>query len=149
MMTFLQTFIIAVYFLANFLVFIKGYNETKVKRNAYGETPFLFPLGIFVCGDAVVFGLFWTLSSLVSLFLKDWYLFLLTVSVFWAVRSFGETIYWFNQQFSTIIRNKPEKMFLYKIFQNDSVWFAYQTMWQCLTILSIISSMYFSKLWLS
>jgi len=48
---------------------------------------------MFVWGDAVIFGLFWTVALIVAWVLKDWYLFLLIVSVFWVVRSLGETIY--------------------------------------------------------
>ena len=147
-MDILQQRIVLIYGLINFLVFLKGFYETKYKKSAYGPTPSLSILGMFVWGDAVVFGLFWTISSIVAWFLKDWYLFLLIVSVFWMVRSLGETIYWFNQQFSKINRNPPEKLMGYSIFQNDSIWFAYQIFWQCVTVISIISTIYFAHIWL-
>lgn len=147
-MNILQQRIVLIYGLVNFLVFVKGFYETKYKRNAFGLTPFLSILGMFVWGDAVVFGLFWTISSIIAWFLKDWYLFLLIVSIFWMVRSLGETIYWFNQQFSKINRNPPEKLMGYFIFQNDSIWFAYQIVWQCVMVISIISTIYFAHIWL-
>lgn len=142
-----QTIIFA-YGLVSFLAFLKGLYDTRNKKNAFGLTPYLSILGIFVWGDAVVFGLFWTLISIISLFLKDWYLFLLIISVFWLVRSLGETIYWLNQQFSKINRNPPEKLFGYFFFQNDSIWFAYQIYWQCVTIVSVVFTIYFANLWL-
>jgi hypothetical protein len=85
---------------------------------------------------------------LVTWWLNDWLLFWLIVSVFWAVRSWGETIYWLNQQFSTIERNPPKKHILYPIFHNDSVWFVHQIIWQCVTVISIVVSLYFGRLWL-
>jgi hypothetical protein len=132
----------------SFAVFLKGLVESK-KGKAYELTPFLLPFGIIAWGDAVVFGLFWTGVSLVSYFLNDWILFLLIISVFWVVRSLGETIYWFNQQFSQKAYdwNKPEKLLFHSIFKNDSIWFVYQIIWQCVTVVSIIATIYFTRLW--
>jgi len=145
-----QQIIILVYGAVNLLVFIKGFYESKHKKNAYGLTPHLFFLGIFAWGDAVIFGLFWTVSSFVSFLLHDWFLFLLIISVFWIIRSLGETIYWFNQQFSTksYSWNKPEKLLFHSVFHNDSIWFVYQIMWQCVTVISVVFSIYIAKLWI-
>jgi hypothetical protein len=147
-MTAWQKVTIAIWGTIHFLLFIKGFYESNKKKNAYGLTILLFPFGIFVWGDAVIFGLFWTLSSIATLLLKDWILFLLFISVFWLVRSAGETIYWFNQQFSPIKRNPPETLPLYKFFHNDSIWFIYQISMQCICVISIIFSIYFAHLWL-
>jgi hypothetical protein len=144
----LQQTIILIFGLVSFLVFLIGFYETKYKKNAFGPTLPLFILGVFVWGDAVIFGLFWAISSFISLYLKDWYLFLLIFSVFWVVRSLGETTYWFNQQFSKINRNPPEKLIGYSIFKNDSIWFAYQIAWQCVTVASIVFAIYFAGVWL-
>lgn len=145
-----QQILVGVYGFINLLVFVRGFNECKNKKNAYGLVVKLTPLGIFCWGDAVVFGMFWIATSLISLFLNDWYLFCLTVSVFWIIRSLGETIYWFNQQFSakTYDWNKPEKLVYNWLFHNDSIWFIYQIGWQCVTVISVIASIYFTKLWL-
>lgn len=142
-----QKGLVIVFGVITFIGSIKGLSESKNKKNAYGLTPYLFPFGIFVWGDAVVFGLFWTLVSIVVYLVQDWILFLLIFSVFWAVRSFGETIYWFNQQFSKINRNPPEKFRLYKIFHDDSVWFIFQIFFQCIAVISIIFSIYLAKIW--
>lgn len=147
-MEYWQELVLLIYALANLFVFSKGLYECKSRKNAYGLTPKLTLLGVFAWGDAVVFGPFWITSTIISYFLKDWYLFLLIVSVFWLVRSLGETIYWFNQQFSTINRNPPEKLPFFSIFKNDSIWYIYQIGWQCITVISIIFTIYLSKIWL-
>lgn len=138
------------YFFAifNFGVFLKGFHESNKEKNAFETTPFLLPLGIIVWGDAVAFGLFWIIVGIIVLILQDWILFLLIFSVFWVVRSLGETIYWFNQQFSQIVRNPPKTLPFYKYFHNDSIWFVHQIIWQCITVVSVIFSIYFAKLWL-
>lgn len=143
-----QKTILLVYGLLNLCVFAKGLHECKIKKNAYGLTPFLFLIGVFVWGDAVIFGPFWVLISLVSYLLNDWILFLLILSLFWVVRSLGETIYWFNQQFSKINRQPPEKLSGYRIFHDGSVWFAYQIFNQCIMVVALVFSIYLSKLWL-
>jgi hypothetical protein len=145
-----QDAVIVIYASINLVFFLKGFYESKYKKNAYGLTRLLLPLGMFVWGDAVVFGLFWVVSSIIVLVLRDWYLFLLTISIFWVVRSVGETIYWFNQQFSSKVHggNEPENLPWHSIFHNDSVWFIHQIIWQCTTVISIILSIYLTRLWL-
>src|SRR4030042_3658454 len=109
--------VLLLYSLLNLAVFIRGFYECRFRKNAYGLAHPLIFLGIIAWGDAVIFCLFWVGASFVSFILNDWYLFLLTISVFWIVRSLGETLYWLNQQFSEISRNPPEKLFLYSIFK--------------------------------
>ena len=142
-----QKIIVIIWGLFSLALSLKGFYESYDKKNVYGLTPYLSPWGIFVWGDAVIFGIFWTLVSVAVLILKDWILFLLIISVFWVVRSFGEAIYWLNQQFSTINRNPPEKLMFYKLFKNDSVWFIYQIFWQSITVVSLIFTIYFAKIW--
>lgn len=143
-----QNGVILFYSIFSFLGFAKGVHESKYKKNAYGLCRLYNVIGAFVWGDAVVFGLFWMLVSMVTLWLNDWILFLLFQSIFWLVRSIGETIYWFNQQFSPINRNPPEKFLIYKIFHNDFVWVVYQIFWQCIMVISAVLSIYFVALWL-
>ncbi len=146
-----QQVFVVFYAFVNFLAFIMGFYESKYKKNAYSLTHPLFILGIFAWGDAAIFGLFWFISSVMALVLNSWYLFLLIVSVFWMVRSIGETIYWFNQQFSSKKVNdwnKPKNLPFHSIFHNDSIWYVLQISWQCVTVISIISSIYVAKLWL-
>ena len=143
-----QKSILIGYGLLSLLLLMKGIYESIRKKNPYEETPLFFWMGIFVRGDAIVFGLFWFFASTVSYLLDDWALFLLILSVFWVVRSFGETVYWINQQYSDIKRNPPEKLRGYRFFGNDSIWFIYQIVWQCVTVISLIATIYFANLWL-
>jgi hypothetical protein len=143
-----QEAFLLIFVLINLAIFARGFYECKYKKNAYGPTYLLLPLGIFVWGDAIVFGLFWVGIALACYFLHDWILFLLIFSLFWVVRSVGETIYYFNQQFSKVIRQPPKKLIGYSIFQNDSIWFIYQTFCQCLTIISLVFAVYYASLWL-
>lgn len=145
----IQTIFISIFGTISLLLTIKGISELSIKKNHFKETRFLFWLGIFVWGDAIILGIFWFLSSLICVLLQDWTLFLLIVSIFWVVRSFGEIIYWINQQFSSINRNPPKNLFGYRLFKNDSIWFVYQVFWQCIMVVSIISSIYFTNLWMN
>lgn len=147
-MTNLQFWIILVYGLISLSVMVKGFVEVYKKDNAFGGgSVLLFLLGIFVWGDAVILGLFWILTVISCLLLKDWTLFLLVISLFWMVRSFGEIVYWISQQFSPIMRNPPENLMGYGWFKNDSIWFVYQVFWQCLLVVSIVASIYLSNQW--
>jgi hypothetical protein len=132
----------------NIFLGTRGFYESWKRKNAFGLIPYFSFTGAYVWGDAVIFGLFWSLVSLLCLILKDWLLFLLFISVFWLVRSIGETIYWFLQQFSSLVRNPPEKLLGFRFFHNDSIWFIYQICMQCVTVTTLISTIYISKLWL-
>lgn len=129
------------------VAFAKGYYECKYKKNPYGLMPYFVFLGIFVRGDAVVFGAFWVIASLVVLVINDWLVFLLIVSLFWVARSIGETIYWIHEQFAVKHRNPPSTLIGHSIFPNDSIWFVYQTFWQCVMVLAIIASLFIVRLW--
>ena len=120
-----------------------------INTGAYGLTPILYPWGIFVWGDALIFGLFWFFASLISIVLNDWNLFGLIFSIFWVVRGIGETVYWFNQQFSTVERVPLNILPFHRFFKDDSVWFIVQIIMQCITVVSIILSLYFAKMWLA
>jgi len=95
-------------------------------------------IGAFVWGDALIFGPFWILSSIIAMLAQRWFVFELIFLCFWLVRSFGETIYWFNQQFSSTIREKPETVIFYPLVKNNSVWFLMQIWWQCITAASLV-----------
>jgi len=143
-----QAIILVCFALFSLVGFISGIKQTTFKKRAYRQT-FIFNLvGAFVWADTVIFGPFWALVSLFCLLTKDWLLFLLIISVFWAVRSLGEIVYWLNQQFSGFNRNPPENFRLYPLFKNDSIWFIYQIFWQCVLVITIITSLYLAHLWL-
>ncbi len=130
------------------MLFVNSFHQTKHKKNAFGLTRPLFFIGAFVWADVVVFSPFWIVASLIPWYLQSWTLFLLILSVFWLVRSFGETLYWFNQQFSSINRNPIENLPLRSVFHNDSIWFVHQIFWQCISVLTIITTIYLSWSWL-
>ena len=131
-----------------FCISFYSYYQCKYKKNAYGPTPHLYLLSIYVWGDGMIFGSFFGLSSLACLLLDDWILFLLIFSVFHLVRSVGEAIYWFNEQFAVKHRNAPEKLPYYTLVKNDSIWFIYQIAHQCIAVVTIITSVYLFHLWL-
>lgn len=138
-----------IFSLLNFVIWVVSLYQCRVRRNNLGITFALLPLGIFVWADGVVFGLFWFLVSLAVYLMNDWILFLLIFSVFWVVRSLGETIYYFNQQFSTIRRIPGKSLPGYKVFADEyTIWFVYQIMAQVITVISIITSVYLFKVWL-
>lgn len=114
----------------------------KNKKNPYGLAKLFLPLGAFVWVDTIVFGLFFSLTSLVCLVLKQPLLFLLIYSVFWAVRSIGEQVYWFLEQFAIHHRNPPHTLWPKRWFKGEESWIVMQTVWQCVTVVSIVASVY-------
>lgn len=147
-MTYWQQAAILIYGSINLGVLLKAFYEIKYKKNTYGLASLFGLIGIFVWGDAVVLAPFWLVTSLITLYLKDWYMFLLIISIFWVVRSAGEVIYWISEQFSDKHRNPPQTLKFYKFFNSDAIWFVYQLFWQCTLIISLIASIYFTFLWL-
>lgn len=146
-MSWWQQLIVIGYGFVNLLFFIKGFQKVAKERNPYGRTDILSPFGIFVWGDAVIIGFFWSILSPVIWFFRSWYFFLLILSLFWVVRSFGEILYWMSEQFAQKHHNPPETLALYSLFKTDALWFMYQLIWQCILILSLFASLYFGKLW--
>lgn len=120
----------------------------NVRRNrTFSLTPLLYPLGIFVWGDAPILGAFWVVVAIAGMLVGNMAFFLLCVSLFWCVRSVGETIYWLLQQFSPLKRNPPEQLFGYRFVKDESIWFMYQLFWQCMTVVSLIFVLYFAFSW--
>ena len=143
----LELMAVSLYGIYSLVAFISGWRECK-KKNIFGIAPTYYLLGAFVWGDALVFGLFWTVVSAIIILVQDWLLFLLIVSAFWLVRSIGETIYWLLQQFTTIrrfpIRYLPGHVF----FGEEGVLFIYQTVAQIIAVISLITTVYLFNLWL-
>lgn len=143
----LQFYFVIVYILFNCACLFIFFKQFK-KKNYFGLSGIFNLIGIFVWGDAVLIAPFWILASIFCLYVKSFELFLVFLSVFWLIRSFGEVIYWINQQFSTVKRDKPKDLWPYKFFENDSVYFIYQLYWQIILILSVIAVVYSFHLWL-
>ena len=144
-----------IYITMGFLVYsllcsIFGFLECQ-KKNYRGQRGALifYPLGAYVWADAAVLGPFWVISTLALLYLNNWWLMWTYYFVFLSVRNLGETIYWFNQQFSTIERNPGKERFLWKYFQDEhTVHFVYQVLWQCATVSPVVMAIYSSYRWI-
>src|SRR5581483_12281010 len=104
--------------------------------------------GVFVWGDTLVVGPFWVILVCFALLFQNWYFFLLVISLFWVIRSFGEVLYWLLEQFAGKNRNPPHTLRFHKLFPGDAVWFIYQLFWQCVFVFSTLASLFFAKLWL-
>ena len=141
----IQTLFVAGFGAFSFSGFYLGLKNCVKKKNPYGLTRKYNVIGSFVWADAVVFGAFWVIMSIISLVFSSWILFLITQSIFWLIRSIGETIYWFNQQFAMKNRNPAHTLFISKIFPGDSVWVAMQIFWQCVAVLTSVSTLYLAK----
>lgn len=126
---------------------IRGIGKIR-KKNAFGGAGIFKIIGVFVWGDAVVFGGFWVIIGAMGVMrVIGWKEFLLTVVIFWGVRSLGEVIYWLNQQFSANRRNPPKNLWLGKYFPSDSIWFVYQIFWQCVLTVMIVLAILLVKKW--
>lgn len=131
-------------------LFIKSILEITQKKNPYGKFDLGIIYGGFVYADYMVFCAFWVTASFTIILLNDFLLFLLVYSVFWLVRSIGEALYWFLQQFSTLVhKNPPQRFFLYRYVKSDAIWFVNQIYWQCLTVVFTVTTIYLAHLWLS
>lgn len=145
-----QTLFVGAYGVIALIGFVWSYHQCKRRKKSYGHPPGIYGFyGAFVWADLVVFGAFWTLISLAAFILQDFIFFLLSVSLFWLIRSIGETTYWFLQQFTPRRGNEPTKFWFHSIFHGDSVWFVYQIYWQCITIITLLTTLYLSYVWLS
>lgn len=128
--------------------FIRGLRQVKSKNNPYGLCAEFNLLGAFVWADAVIFGAFFTGVSIAILIVQDFILFLLSISLFWTIRSVGEQMYWFMEQFAVNHRNPEHTLWFSKYFKRNSSWIAMQIYWQCISVISIISTVYFFYIWL-
>ncbi|PIR62118.1 MAG: hypothetical protein COY81_05385 [Candidatus Pacebacteria bacterium CG_4_10_14_0_8_um_filter_43_12] len=144
---FQQLFVVSI-FLVTIYILIISWRQAHDQKNSFGLAGWLYPFGIFVWGDALIIALFWLLISVASLLFNDWLLFLLLVSLFWVVRSWGEVNYWLLEQFSGIHRNKAKDLLGFLIVKNDSIFFIYQVFWQCCLVFSLLFAIYFAHLWL-
>lgn len=123
----------------------------KHRLKSYWQSPPFFLLGAFIYGDILPLSIFWIAVSIICFALQDILLFYLILSLFWLVRSVGETIYWFHQQFT------PRKWELehfvrlpfYNIVKEDSIWIIYQVICQCITVITIITSVKLFVIWLA
>ncbi len=149
-MSYWQSIFISLFGIIAFLTFIQSLFKCQTHEGRVGKPYRICELyGSFVWADHVVFGLFWTVMAFVALLLQDWIFFLLTISLFWFIRSIGETVYWILQQFLPRKGNEPEKYWINKIVTGEGVWFIHQIIWQCVSVITLLTSIYLTFLWLS
>ena len=147
-----QQLVIIGYILLGLLGTYIGYRKSRFEKDYYRSFVGIFAIyGAFVWADIILFGIFWAIFGLVAIILKSWIFFLLSLSLFWLVRGLGETIYWFNQQFSTFDPTLIHKRGIFKIFDNDKYTsrFMMQVFSQCITVASALATIYLIKIWLS
>ena len=74
----------------------------KIKKNS-AECDYIwwwaFPIGAFVWEDVLVFGLLHAVLAGLALYLRNPEIWLVFFLIFWLIRSAGETLYFFLQQF--------------------------------------------------
>jgi hypothetical protein len=120
-----------------------------MRGNFSGFDPELYffglPFGAFIWGDLLIFGLFWGIACIILSKLNNHYYYFLTLYSFWLIRSIGETMYWFTQQFSQIENPWPNYYphiaFLQTITPKE-IWVFHQLIWQSICIISLIGLIY-------
>lgn len=132
------------------ITLVLAVRQCRGKNNPFGLTNWLWPMGAFVWGDVLVLAIFWIIASLVAFFVDSTLLFWLIFSVFWVVRSAGEVIYWFLEQFSAKVRNKPTDLLGHSFVNgSEAIWFIYQVFWQCVLVVALIASVWLGAQFIS
>ncbi len=111
-----------------------------------------FPIGAFVWEDMLVFGILHALLALISLLSSNTLIWVISFLVFWIVRSAGETLYFFLQQF-IVPKHHPHDIsaqlqMVRKLFGNISdqkCFILLQVTMQSLLVLSLLSLIYLLK----
>ena len=104
------------------------------QKKFYEDTPWLYPLSIYVWGDALVIGLFWAAVGVLASWLS-WMWLVRLLLLFYGMRWFFETIYWLNHQ-------AHEKTFIPWFLQKrkwltaDQAAIVYQVLHLCMTTLA-------------
>lgn len=100
------------------------------REKFYQDTFLLFPLGIYVWGDALVLGPFWLAVAVSGFFVPLIWLGRLTL-LFFALRSLYEVIYWINHQVSARSYRPPLGRHLKWLGANEAA-IVYQVAHTCL-----------------
>lgn len=116
-----------------------------LRGNFSGFDPEIFVFGIFfgafIWGDLLIFALLWFFLYLILARIKNSYYFFLAFYSFWLIRSIGETVYWFTQQFSQIVNPWPNYyphiLFLSSLTAKE-IWVFHQLIWQSLCTAALI-----------
>lgn len=101
-MTLLTTFFI--------LLFYFSYRKVLRSGERFGIIyHWAFWLGSFVWEDLMVFSIYHAIASVATLIFHDIRIFFLMIGIFWVIRSVGESIYFFLQQFH-LPRHYPHEL---------------------------------------
>lgn len=113
-----------------------------------------FLIGAFIWVDVLIFSLYGCIASAITYFIGEPKIGLLFFIVFWIVRSAGETLYFFLQQFHQP-QHHPHNIdehfiLLRKVFPNLNTQQCYifmQITWQCILMFSVVSLVWVLMLW--
>lgn len=105
----------------------------KAKNEFYSDVKWLFPLGIYVWGDALILAPFWLISAVIWMGVTPLFIFRYFL-LFGALRSCYEVIYWINHQ--VVAKNYIPPLFRRWgwLAPNESA-ILYQLLHTCLVIL--------------
>lgn len=136
-----------VYFLFSIiglLTFIVSVQKSK-KNQFYSDTFLLAPLGVYVWGDGIILGLFWTLVGLFGYFTNlEMLWFYRFYLVFWAIRSGYEVVYWLNHQ-STKSEYQPPILRNIKWLAANETHILYQVANSCIVTIALSLLLYSYK----
>jgi hypothetical protein len=119
------------FILVNGTVWLLAVHQSR-KGNFYGNTVWLWPLSIFVWGDALVLALYWIVAAVALAFfspIRFGQVYFLTQSI----RSAYEVVYWFLNQFIPKDTQPPLFKKIAWIKPNDAA-ILYQVLQMCLAI---------------
>ena len=145
-------YFLVIYFLISIILFIFSYINIHRDANSFlYQLPNFIQIlsGMFVFGDALIFGFFLTIACIVLFYINDYRYTLLTFLTYAAVRSAGEVIYWFLWQFGDAKGQTVGNPFS---FINESlslpnVFILYQIFQQSVLVISIIFLFLLNKYW--
>lgn len=142
----LETFII-IWGILNVVLAVASIN--KIKKNTK-ECDFIWwwalPTGAFVWEDMLVFGLLHFIIVLSSVLLNNPQVWVIGFLVFWIVRSLGETLYFFLQQFIEPKHHPHEIHHHFKVLRrflgdisDQKAFILIQIFMQSITVLSVLA----------
>lgn len=83
-----------------FALFYFSFRKVRNSGEVFGMIyHWMFWMGSFVWEDLMIFSLYHGLATALALIFQDVRIFVLMIGVFWVIRSAGEAIYFFLQQF--------------------------------------------------
>jgi len=133
-------------------LFLAIYSISKIKKSTK-ECNFIWwwalPTGAFVWEDMLVFGFLHFLISAISIYFDNSQIWLIGFLVFWIIRSLGETLYFFLQQFIEPKHHPHEIhnhfMALHRILgdiSDQKAFILVQIFMQSITVLSTLALIY-------